>query len=1178
MRTSLRTLIALAAASASPLAMAELPSASLGLAPLPPTEMVVLAPIDAAKALDEDAKQALSPKPGPLRYALAAKVAVDAASRGKSMPGEWIDLADGTSLWRLDIDAANAISVDLGFSRFSLPQGAKLWLANRDGSIVKGPWTDADNTRHGEFWTPIIEGSVARLELLVPTALKTHVVLELGTVHQAYRNIFTGSSPLAKAGTCNIDSICAEGNTIREPIRAQAQMTFSGSVCSGQLVNTVRGDRRRLFTTANHCISTQGSATSLVLYWRYESPSCRPVDSAQNGQVIPRSGNSIEQTGGATLLATHAPSDSTLLELNSLIPGGANPYWLGWDRSTSVPASTSVVHHPRGHEKRISFDFDAAQRSDDTVAGVPGDFHWRVVDWDLGTTEPGSSGSGLLNPQRRLIGVLSGGGAACGNNLDDFFGRMDVAWSGGGSSATRFSNHLDPDNVGALTIDGAANCAAPTVTLTAPATAIAGDVVSLQVTPAGSGPFRVDWDVEGDGAIDRTVTGVNGAVSQTAQYATGGTVNALVRVTDATGCVGQAQRAITVLAPDVRATATAPTQVCGDGDAVVEPGERWRLAVTLANQAGAQPVSNGIASFGRVRTSGSASRDTFGNQVVDSLGVACGFQAIPISAGVQPQSLVAASPSFPPNDDGRAANPLALGPNGLDFYGERISQLVMSTNGYLSTGLADTGGNFQNACGLVPPSQGSVGGRIDPLHDDLVVRGTPGAGLYREFFSTCPRPVAPGAAAEGCTVFTWREMERFDQNGQGAAFSFQTIVYDRSWTVVHQYLAADPQQGGSATIGQRNAAASDGLEYGCNTSGRAPADRAVCFYHPSALPAALKVADFSIATPATAIASLAAGANTTRQVEFEVDRGAACGSPLGVRYLGTVEAARSSLVGATDLFTGVVGNGANCQVSTACPVLPAATPLPRGFYTNFQRDGNAINVVEIPVPGRRPVLFGQWYTGAPDRRPSWLILQGDFTDRRVGNQAEVLVYRFTQNPATLVATGRIVGEGVVSYLNPTELVLTATIDGQPFAERQVIRFSRPALPRIGPWGASNEPGSAGWGLAIDEFPNQAAGASGNEFFFVHFIYNAAGQPVWTLGQVTATDPVTATQFTINTHCPTCARLPDWSSTFEAAGTLTLDFLENGSATYSTNLPLPASIGGGTWTRTNAPLINLVPAP
>lgn len=1176
MRPTTRFLIATLLAASAPLAAAELPSTTLGLAPLPPTETLVLPPIDATKALAEDRKAASGIKPGPLRYALPTKVSIDARATAKATPGEWLDLPDGTSVWRLEIDAANAIGVDLGFRRFSLPRGAALWFASADGRIVKGPWTDADNTRHGEFWTPIVEDPRVRIELRVPTALKDHVALELGTVHQAYREIWRGTSPLAKAGACNVDAVCPEGNAIREPIRAQARMTFAGFFCSGQLVNTTRGDRRRLFSTANHCISTQSEANSLVLHWRYESPTCRPVGSAQNGQAIPLAGNSIEQTGGATLLATHAPSDATLLELNTPIPAAADPYWLGWNRGAAIPASTSVVHHPAGHEKRISFDFDPPQRIDNTTVNVPGDFHWRVVDWDIGTTEQGSSGSGLLDPQRRLIGFLSGGAAACGNDLDDYFGRLDVAWTGGGAPSNRFSNHLDPDGTNVLAIDGIGNCAAPAVNLEVPAQAAAGSVVTLRVTPTGTGPFRIDWDVDGDGAIDRTVTGANGAVTQTAQYAQGGTINVFARVTDATGCAGQAQRALVVLAADVRATAGTPVEVCGDGDGVIEPGERWRLPVTLTNQTGAQPVANGIAAFGRVTTSGAASRDLFGNQVVDSTGSACAFQAIPVGGNVQPLPLVAAGPGFPARDDGRAADPQPLGPNGLDFYGERITQLVMSTNGYLSTGLADTGGNWQNQCGLSAPTQGSVGGRIDPLHDDLVVRNTAAAGLYREFFATCPRPLYPGAPAEGCTVFTWRDMERFDQSSTAPAFTFQTVIYDRSWAIVHQYLSADPLAGGSATIGQRNAALTDGLEYACNVSGRAPANRAVCFYHPSALPPQLQAADFSIATPATAIAALAPGASTTRQIEFEVDRGAACGAPLGVRYLGTVEAARASLGGARDLFVGTVGSGGNCQVSTACPARPAASPLPRGFYTNFDRDGNAINVVEVPIAGRKPVLFGQWYTGTPDRRPSWLILQGDFNDRRIGDQAEVLVYRFTQDPATRVATGRVVGQGVVSYLSPTELVLTATIDGQPFGERQVLRFARPPSPRIGAWGGANEPGNAGWGLAIDEFPSQSGG--GSEFFFVHYVYNAAGQPVWTLGQVPTANPVTAPQFTIHTHCPTCARLPDWLSTAQAAGSLQLEFQSPNAATYSTTLPLPAAVGGGTWTRSNIPLINLVPAP
>lgn len=1165
MRPSIFLLVALLL-SASAHAVTELPSVQRQLAPLPPNQALLLAPIDSAKALAEDAIAQAGDKPLPLRYALIAKVAIDPVrDQGKNLSGAWIDLGDGHSLWRLDINAGNARSVDLSFARFSLPQGAALYLADAGGAQVLGPWTDADNPRSGEFWTPLIEGARARLELLVPTALKPFVELELATVQQGYRDLFGAAGGLAKAGSCNIDAVCPQGAAIRDQIRGAARMTFSGSLCSGQLLQNTLGDRRRLFSTANHCISGAAAAASLVLYWRYESPQCRPLGSPENAQVIPLAGNSIVQTGGASLLATHQPSDFTLLELSTPIPSAADPYWNGWDRSANVATSAFAVHHPRGHEKRISFDFDPLQRIDLATPGVPGNLHWRVVDWDAGTTEPGSSGSGLFNPQRRLIGVLSGGGAACGNELDDYFGRLETAWAGGGAPASRLADALDPNASGVIAIDGSSSCNAPNATLEVPATAAAGNAVTWRVSASGNAPFRIEWDIDGDGVIDRTQSNISSSATLAAQYPGAGNINGVVRVIDASGCATQTQRAVSILSSDLRAAAAGgPTQVCGDGDNAIEPGERWRLPISLTNQAGSLPVSDGIAAFGRVlRPSGTLS-DTFGNLAVDSTGGACAFQAIPISAGVLPLPLSN-------SDDGRALNALPLGPNGLDLYGTRVTQLVMSTNGYLSTGPADSGGNWQNVCGLSAPSQGSVGARLNVLHDDLVVRASAAAGLYREYFASCPRALFAGAAAEGCTVFSWREMARFSQAGGEGNFTFQALVYDRSGAIVYQYLSADPLAGGSATIGLQNAAVTANLEYGCNRSASAPANRAVCIYAPGAQPPALRPADFSLANPTVALPSLAAGASVNAAIEFELDRNAACGAALGVRYLGMVEAARSSLAGATTLFSTTVGGGAACQVSTACPARPSPSALPRGLYTNFARDGNAINVAEINRAGARPVFFGQWYTGSVDRSPTWLTLQGEFNDRRIGNQAEVSIFRFLQNPATGVATGSPVGSAVVSYASPEVMVLTGSVDGQPFAEREALRFARPPSRRIGPWGGRDEPGSAAWGIAIDD----SFAASGLELTFVQYIFNAGGQPLWTLGTVRSGNPVSALQYTVQTHCPYCARLPDWLNTGQLVGNLSINFAEPPiSATWSTALTLPASVGGGSWTRSNIALLNL----
>src|SRR5690606_13115326 len=90
-------------------------------------------------------------------------------------------------------------------------------------------------------------------------------------------------------------------------------------------------------------------------------------------------------------------------------------------------------------------------------------------DWDLGTTEGGSSGSGLWNEAGLLIGQLHGGYAACNNDSPDWYGRLSVSWTGGGTSATRMSNHLDPSGTGAEMLQGIASCAAPTVSLSSSA-------------------------------------------------------------------------------------------------------------------------------------------------------------------------------------------------------------------------------------------------------------------------------------------------------------------------------------------------------------------------------------------------------------------------------------------------------------------------------------------------------------------------------------------------------------------------------------------------------------------------------------------------------------------------------------------------------------------------------------
>lgn len=58
-----------------------------------------------------------------------------------------------------------------------------------------------------------------------------------------------------------------------------------------------------------------------------------------------------------------------------------------------------------------------------------------VMLWDVGLTEGGSSGSGLLcniGGREYLVGVLSGGNSTCSNlQTQDYYGRLDQAWKDG---------------------------------------------------------------------------------------------------------------------------------------------------------------------------------------------------------------------------------------------------------------------------------------------------------------------------------------------------------------------------------------------------------------------------------------------------------------------------------------------------------------------------------------------------------------------------------------------------------------------------------------------------------------------------------------------------------------------------------------------------------------------------
>lgn len=345
-------------------------------------------------------------------------------------------------VWTHQVTAPNAVSLNFGFSKFYLPEGAELNIYTADRTEFIRTFTSQDNNASKELWTPIIMSDDVIIEVTAPLDQVASVEIELTQVGQGFRTF--GESTL-KSGKCNIDVACEESKDWEAEVNSVGVISTGGSTfCTGFMVNNTANDKTPFFMTANHCRITASTAPSLVVYWNYQTSKCRGA----------RDGKKTDFQTGSVHLASGAKSDFTLVKLNSQPNAEWNVRFAGWDATSNIGSPGVAIHHPNVDEKSISFENDPTVLSSYGGQTSPGDStHVMVPDWDKGTTEPGSSGSPLFDKNHRVIGQLHGGGAACGNDLPDYYGRLHTSWKGDGSRTGSLKDHLDSAQTGKLTVD-----------------------------------------------------------------------------------------------------------------------------------------------------------------------------------------------------------------------------------------------------------------------------------------------------------------------------------------------------------------------------------------------------------------------------------------------------------------------------------------------------------------------------------------------------------------------------------------------------------------------------------------------------------------------------------------------------------------------------------------------------
>jgi hypothetical protein len=309
---------------------------------------------------------------------------------------------DGSQIIVLIIKSSGASSIGVHFRNFALADDDEVYVYGpAPDSIVFGPFRDKGPWGSGEFWSGTLGGDTAIIEFYTRTGEngKAFEIFEISHIFPELDLRLLSDQP--DVLPCELDASCYPNSLNNAVGRILFNDNGHQAVCTGILLNDLAQDQIPYFLTANHCVSTQAVAQTVEVFWFYQTTSC-------NSGML-RS-DWVQQVGGANLLATQSSNDFSLLRLVNNAPVGA--WFSGWTSDIqSTGTAVFGLHHPDGFTPPAidSYLREAHGIITSTNAACLGLVNGYRTDWTSGTTEPGSSGSGLWNSSGYLVGVLSCG-------------------------------------------------------------------------------------------------------------------------------------------------------------------------------------------------------------------------------------------------------------------------------------------------------------------------------------------------------------------------------------------------------------------------------------------------------------------------------------------------------------------------------------------------------------------------------------------------------------------------------------------------------------------------------------------------------------------------------------------------------------------------------------------------
>lgn len=370
--------------------------------------------------------------------------------------GEYETYATGKMRWRVGLTSASAVSMNIIVENVALQPDEKIMIYSPSADEEKRQVVTMTNMRpDGILQSDIVEGDSIIMEF--EGSLDREPDFVITTVNCGFRPILRQSQPTAggnkvgfgQSDNCHVDASCDE--QYKDINQSTCMLVVNGKAYgSGVFVNNTANDATPYVITAAHVLTSAGSTVkSCNAYLNYYTPLCTESYQNLDGEQL---GSSVE------VVVMSEIHDMALLKFSSSPKDDSRVFWSGWDLGSSHEGMVHCIHYPYGDARKASVGKSVKKASytlDKTNSGesFATDNHWNVGQWISGTTQAGSSGSGLFNQDLKLIGSLSGGSATCNSPYNDFFWRLESSWDVEYNGKT-LRSVLDPLNTGATTCEG----------------------------------------------------------------------------------------------------------------------------------------------------------------------------------------------------------------------------------------------------------------------------------------------------------------------------------------------------------------------------------------------------------------------------------------------------------------------------------------------------------------------------------------------------------------------------------------------------------------------------------------------------------------------------------------------------------------------------------------------------